>query len=107
MNFFPKKSRWGYVLAHAATAGVISLVLELFGASYLSGILAALLALVMKEYGEIVGKSKAAGTFENNFKGNKAAFIDAVDDKWQLWQTAGAVAVFVVARLVLKIVFGL
>lgn len=78
---------------HAANAIILALIVmyttKLFGA-LIGSIVAASLCLIYKEFGEIIGKEKAAGTFQNSFKGNKAAFIDAVDDKVQLWMTVGA-----------------
>jgi hypothetical protein len=99
------KKRWLFVLGHAATAVVVSLILiytnKFFG-PFIAAVVGATLCLIFKEFGEIVGKKKAAGTFENNFNGNKEAFIDAIDDKWQLMQTVGAAAIGVIFIVLFK-----
>lgn len=107
LNFLPKKSRWKFVLSHAATGGAVSLLMELLGATYIAGIAAGLVVLSFGEYKEEVGKRKERGVFVNNLDQNLDAFIDANDDKWQLWQSVGAMAVYVIVRLMLKFVFGI
>ena len=67
MSFLPKKSRWIYVLQHAAVGGVVAVLFKFLGADLLLGVLAGLYVLLAKETGEIIGKAKAAGSFVNNF----------------------------------------
>lgn len=97
-----------FVLLHAVVAGVVTglahLVYLVFGAFGVS-VFAGLVWLVGKEFGEIAGKRKAAGTFENDFNGNKEVFLQAIGSVWQLWQTVGAVAVFLLACLIFKVLF--
>lgn len=82
-----------FVLSHAADVEVITLFMLLLGASMLQGTVTGLFFLIGKEFGEFVGKAKASGTFVNNFAGNLAELKDALDDKWQLWQTVGAATI--------------
>lgn len=88
--------RLKFVLVRAVNAIILALIVmyttKLFGA-LIGSITAATLCLIYQQFGEIIGKQQAAGTFVDNFKGNKTAFIDSFDDKGQLWQTIAAATI--------------
>jgi len=97
--------RTKFVLSHAAVATIIaSFMIFILGTSFLQGQFTGLLWLVAKEFGEFVGKAKAAGAYKNNLKGNIAELRDALDDKWQLWQTVGAALISTVFMLTLRVI---
>ena len=82
------KKRWMFVLWHTVTAYLIGCVAMLVvDADGIQGALTGFAFLVGKEFGEFVGKEKAAGTFENDLGGNIQELKEAMGTKWQLVQT--------------------
>jgi len=97
--------RAGFVLMHAGVAGIIVgllAIVDVLVGAYATYATAAVVALILMEFGELKGRAKEAGTFENNVESNLELFADTNDDVWSLLQTVGAVIVFLAVFEVVK-----
>lgn len=97
-----------FVLSHAAVAGVVACIGALVHLAFgLLGlcIYAGYCWLKSKEFGEIVGKEKAAGSFVNDITGNLEALKKTFSSAWNLWQAEGAIGILIIVIVIFKVLF--